>query len=111
MLCGLWDPPGPPIEPVSPELAGGFFTIEPPGKPHPYFIDEESEAQKAEYLTQSHAAGRSPEFEPWPVCLLLPPPMPPFSTEMWLSEGRAACKPGTPVVFSLIKPDPAWPSY
>jgi len=28
------DPPYPKIEPESPTLAGGFFTIEPPGKPH-----------------------------------------------------------------------------
>ena len=27
------DLPDPGIEPVSPELAGGFFTTEPPGKP------------------------------------------------------------------------------
>ena len=27
-------------EPESPELAGGFFTIEPPGKPYPTFHDE-----------------------------------------------------------------------
>ena len=33
MLRGTWDPPGPGIEPVSPALAGGFFTTEPPGKP------------------------------------------------------------------------------
>ena len=26
--------PNPPIEPTSPALAGGFFTTEPPGKPH-----------------------------------------------------------------------------
>ena len=32
-LCGLWDPPGPGIEPMSPALAGGFFATEPPGKP------------------------------------------------------------------------------
>ena len=32
-LCSMWDLPGPRIEPVSPELAGGFFTTEPPGKP------------------------------------------------------------------------------
>ena len=31
--CGIWDPPGPGIEPVSPALAGRFFTTEPPGKP------------------------------------------------------------------------------
>ena len=29
----MWDLPGPGIEPVSPALAGGFFTNEPPGKP------------------------------------------------------------------------------
>ena len=31
----MWDPPGPGIEPMSPALAGGFFTTEPPGKPMP----------------------------------------------------------------------------
>ena len=29
----MWDLPGPGLEPVSPELAGGFLTIAPPGKP------------------------------------------------------------------------------
>ena len=33
LLCGMWDPPGPGLEPVSPALAGGFLTIAPPGKP------------------------------------------------------------------------------
>ena len=28
------DPPDPGIQPVSPALAGRFFTTEPPGKPH-----------------------------------------------------------------------------
>ena len=28
----MWDLPGPGIRPVSPALAGGFFTIESPGK-------------------------------------------------------------------------------
>jgi len=30
--CGMWDLPGP-EKTVSPALAGGFFTTEPPGKP------------------------------------------------------------------------------
>ena len=30
---GMWDLPGPGIEPVSPALAGGFLTTVPPGKP------------------------------------------------------------------------------
>ena len=29
----MWDLPRPGIEPVSPALADGFFTTEPPGKP------------------------------------------------------------------------------
>ena len=33
LLQGMWDLPGPGIEPVSPVLAGGFFTTQPPGKP------------------------------------------------------------------------------
>ena len=33
LLLSLWDLPGPGMEPVSPALAGGFFTPEPPGKP------------------------------------------------------------------------------
>ena len=28
----MWDLPGPGIEPVTPEFAGGFFTADPPGK-------------------------------------------------------------------------------
>ena len=32
LLCGLWDLPGPGLKPVSPALAGGFLTTEPPGK-------------------------------------------------------------------------------
>ena len=29
----MWDLPGPGLKPVSPALAGGFLTTEPPGKP------------------------------------------------------------------------------
>ena len=32
LLCGIWDLPGPGLEPVSPALAGGFLTTAPPGK-------------------------------------------------------------------------------
>ena len=31
----MWDLPGPGIKPMSPALAGGFFSTEPPGKPQP----------------------------------------------------------------------------
>ena len=33
LLRGMWDPPGPGLEPVSPALAGRFLTTAPPGKP------------------------------------------------------------------------------
>ena len=33
LLRGIWDLPGPGIKPLSPALAGGFFTTELPGKP------------------------------------------------------------------------------
>ena len=32
LLCGTWNLPGPGIEPVSPALAAGFLSTEPPGK-------------------------------------------------------------------------------
>ena len=32
LLCGMWDLPGPGLEPVSPALAGGFLTTVSPGK-------------------------------------------------------------------------------
>ena len=34
LLRGMWDLPGPGLEPVSPALAGGFLTTAPPGKPY-----------------------------------------------------------------------------
>ena len=37
LLRGMWDLPGPGIEPVSPTLAGGILTTAPPGKPF-FFI-------------------------------------------------------------------------
>ena len=33
LLRGMWDLPGPGLEPVSPALAGRFLTTVPPGKP------------------------------------------------------------------------------
>ena len=33
LLCGMWDLPGPGLEPVFSVLAGGFLTTAPPGKP------------------------------------------------------------------------------
>ena len=35
----MWDLPGPGLEPVSLELAGGFFNTEPPGKSCFFLLD------------------------------------------------------------------------
>ena len=37
LLRGMWDLPGPGLEPMSPTLAGGFATTAPPGKPDTVF--------------------------------------------------------------------------
>ena len=38
-LRGMWDPPRPGLEPVSPALAGRFSTTMPPGKPTCVFLN------------------------------------------------------------------------
>ena len=38
LLRGMWDPPRPGLEPVSPALAGRFSTTAPPGKPEKLFF-------------------------------------------------------------------------
>ena len=38
LLLGTWDLPRPGIKPVSPALAGGFFTTEPAAKPRDAFL-------------------------------------------------------------------------
>ena len=42
LLLGTWDLPPSGIEPMSPALAGGFFTTEPPGKPYSVFLKRHS---------------------------------------------------------------------
>ena len=39
VLLSMYGLPGPGIKPVSPVLAGRFFTTEPPGKPHPFILN------------------------------------------------------------------------
>ena len=38
LLRGMWDLPGPGLEPLSPALAGRFSTTAPPGKPYWGFL-------------------------------------------------------------------------
>ena len=37
-LGGMWDPPGPGLQPLSPALASGFLSTVPPGKSHASII-------------------------------------------------------------------------
>ena len=39
LLRGMWDPPRPGLEPVSPALAGRLSTTAPPGKPPTLYFD------------------------------------------------------------------------
>ena len=38
VLRGMWDLPGPGLEPVAPVLAGGFLTTVPPEKPYCFLL-------------------------------------------------------------------------
>ena len=51
LLCGVWDLPGPGIEPMSLALAGGFFTTEPPWRPWFVIFDSSRRERKALWAT------------------------------------------------------------
>ena len=53
LLCGMWDPPRPGLEPMSPALAGKFSTIAPRGKPHDSYLIRVF----SEYMPSSGIAG------------------------------------------------------
>ena len=58
MLHGMWDLPGPGIEPVSRALAGGFLTTGPPGKSAELTLFDDSIWEKAvTILKDSMASG------------------------------------------------------
>ena len=46
LLCGMWDLPGSGIEPMSPALASGFLSTEPPGKPQSNIFNMEANVQE-----------------------------------------------------------------
>ena len=64
-LMGMWDPPGPGVRPVSPALAGEFFSTEPPGKPQcavPELSQRPPPRHRAPLLHPG--SRRPPEWEP-----------------------------------------------
>ena len=48
----MWVPPRPGIEPMSPALAGAFFTTEPPGKP--YLLSFQPTKNRVDFPTLCH---------------------------------------------------------
>ena len=53
MLHGMWDLPGPGLEPMSPALAGGFLTTAPPGKSEKTVLALKEERQQTSRLIHS----------------------------------------------------------
>ena len=68
LLRGMWDPPRPGLEPVSPALAGRFSTTAPPGKPSKSLSDLSKVTQKEEFwvsLVMQWFRIRLPMQETW----------------------------------------------
>ena len=56
LLCGMWNLPRPGLEPVSPALAGGLLTTEPPGKPCTYYLITIMDLQINLYFKRNNTA-------------------------------------------------------
>ena len=52
-LRGMWDPPRPGLEPMSPALAGRLPTTAPPGKPRDSIFDVQFQGLKPLYVNRS----------------------------------------------------------
>ena len=63
MLQGRWDFPRPGIEPMSPALAGGFFTTEPPGKPLKLILRGSQKQGKRSSQSKAHISGWAHKFQ------------------------------------------------
>ena len=68
----MWDHPGSGVKPVSPALAGGFFSSEPPEKPS-YFCFAEKNVSGSEKVsnvpkaTQNERQGQGLALGSWPL--------------------------------------------
>ena len=60
--CSMSDLPYPGIEPISPPLAGGFFTTEPPEKPQKHVLIS---SLKCHPLSAPHLLDPLPSVRPW----------------------------------------------
>ena len=92
------------MEPVSPALAGGFFTTEPPGKPPSQFLNAHScSLQDLAYSLSSNQSTPSPHLGPGQLlrCLL-----PSVNASGSVPNRREELR----VLVSQLD-DPAWASY
>ena len=78
LLRGMWDPPRPGLEPVSPALAGRFSTTAPPGKPYLALLRKSGPTpdlwdtiQKAFKGTQPSGSGRASLITSVSRCLFI----------------------------------------
>ena len=99
-LRGMWDPPRPGLEPVSPASAGRLPTTAPPGKPTERF-------NKLPRVTQGQNSGLNPGLSWTPDHLLI--------WHVFLSLGASASPQlpshitdPFPLLLSSPKPRPAW---
>ena len=67
LLCCMWDPPRPGLEPVSPALAGRFSTTAPPGKPHGSLLNSFLLKELARDLGHDHSLVPSSPAIPVPL--------------------------------------------
>ena len=58
LLRGMWDLPGPGLEPVFPALAGGFLTTAPPGKPEGGVLRQDTSRERDSGLPAAPAGER-----------------------------------------------------
>ena len=67
LLRGMWDPPRPGLEPVSPALAVRLSTTAPPGKPCLYFLLDADLRTTAQKEGERPAKGCQPGSASWAV--------------------------------------------
>ena len=70
LLCCMWDPPRPGLEPVSPALAGSFSTTAPPGKPLKKCFKKCFRLKEKDTMCKYDLQGNE-EHQKWQICGLI----------------------------------------
>ena len=94
MACGV---SGAGIKPVSPELAGGVFTSEPPGQPQlPHFTNEDCASREVTSLTQGHIITK-PKIPNFPTIVIQSTPPPQYLLVLFCMQKRYHLWPQLPL--------------